>query len=661
MSGEAGQEKGRKMSGSGYRSLTQEEIDRLCQQGCIFTETAGVMVAEDFNVLLLKNVVLEGEVTIGSFAGRSVPSICNAVLRNVSVGNGCIIRNIGSHIANADIRDGAVIENTGVIECRGESSFGNGVEVSALNEAGGREMLITELTSAQEAYLSVLHRGNRKLCERLREMAQAFADTRKSNRLTISEKAVIRNVRRIENVNIGPCATIDGASKLKEGAVCSSEESPTTIGSDVIAEDFIIARGANVSDGAMVSRSFIGEGTKIGKQFSCEQSLMFANCEGMHSEVCSLFAGPYSVTHHRSTLLIAAMTSFYNAGSGTNQSNHMYKLGPVHQGILERGCKTGSFSYLLWPSRVGAFTAVMGKHYANFDSSDLPFSYVSEEGGKSTLIPGMNLFTVGTTRDADKWLKRDRRKHEDKLDLVVFDVLSPYTGAKMIRGHEILSSLQAESDKKQEYVKHNGILIKRLLLRTCGRYYRMALDMYLGDIILGRLEESSFEELKDDIARLEKSADDMGDWVDMCGMLCAGKRMKKLVADIAEGKIKSLDELAQALREIHGHYREDAFCWALSAYGKLRGGSLLDNFDQNLQALADAWKKASLKFFNMVKGDASKEFEDFSKTGFGIDGGVEEDFEAVRGRIESNSVVQGLEGRIRQINERHQKISSKLR
>ena len=30
--------------------------------------------------------------------------------------------------------------------------------------------------------------------------------------------------------------------------------------------------------------------------------------------------------------------------------------GATAQGILERGCKTGSFSYLLWPCRVGAFS-----------------------------------------------------------------------------------------------------------------------------------------------------------------------------------------------------------------------------------------------------------------------------------------------------------------
>ena len=34
----------------------------------------------------------------------------------------------------------------------------------------------------------------------------------------------------------------------------------------------------------------------------------------------------------------------------------MYKLGPIHQGAMERGAKTTSDSYILWPARVGAFS-----------------------------------------------------------------------------------------------------------------------------------------------------------------------------------------------------------------------------------------------------------------------------------------------------------------
>ena len=80
----------------------------------------------------------------------------------------------------------------------------------------------------------------------------------------------------------------------------------------------------------------------------------------------------------------------------------MYKLGPVHQGIIERGSKTGSDSYILWPGKIGAFTMVLGRHYGNPDTSEHPFSYLIDDNGKSVLMPAQNLFSVGTTRDVEK-------------------------------------------------------------------------------------------------------------------------------------------------------------------------------------------------------------------------------------------------------------------
>ena len=51
----------------------------------------------------------------------------------------------------------------------------------------------------------------------------------------------------------------------------------------------------------------------------------------------------------------------------------MYKLGPIHQGTMERGAKTTSDSYILWPARVGTFSLVMGRHVNHADTSNLPF------------------------------------------------------------------------------------------------------------------------------------------------------------------------------------------------------------------------------------------------------------------------------------------------
>ena len=267
---------------------------------------------------------------------------------------------------------------------------------------------------------------------------------------------------------------------LEEGTIISRKEAPVFVGEGVIAKKFIILSGSRVDSGAMIDKSFVGQGVKMGKQFSAENSLFFANCEAFHGEACSLFAGPYTVTHHKSTLMIASLFSFFNAGSCTNQSNHMYKLGPVHQGVLERGSKTGSFAYLLLPSIVGAYTVIMGKHYANFDTSDFPFSYITEEKGKSELTPAMNIFTVCTRSDSEKWPTRDRRKDPEKLDLIHFDLFSPYIVSRIVNGINILNDLADKTPKTQDYVNYKGINIHRLLLKTARKYYEMALKVYIG-------------------------------------------------------------------------------------------------------------------------------------------------------------------------------------
>lgn len=147
----------------------------------------------------------------------------------------------------------------------------------------------------------------------------------------------------------------------------------------MIARDFIISSGSRVDGGTIIERCFVGQACHLDHGYSASDSLFFSNCRGENGEACAVFAGPYTVTHHKSTLLIAGMFSFMNAGSGSNQSNHMYKLGPIHQGIVERGAKTTSDSYVLWPAKVGPFSLIVGRHYKHSDTSNLPFSYLIEK------------------------------------------------------------------------------------------------------------------------------------------------------------------------------------------------------------------------------------------------------------------------------------------
>ena len=653
---------------SEYKPVTKEQIEILQKNGCRADDWSSVYAGEGFDPSRVDDTVFKGEVRIGSLQGevetpegvRTQCSIYGANLNNVTIGDNCLVRNIHSWIMNMDIGSGVVIVNLGRLVCTGETSFGNGSELEVLNEGGGRELKITTETSAQIGYLSVLYRHNKNLIEKLDSLAGDFAEQSKSSRGYVGDHATITNSGRITNVNIGAYALIGGISTLENGTVVSTREAPTKVTNGVTAEDFIFQQGCRVSDRAVLSRVLVGEGSKIGSQFSSENSVFFANSQGFHSEAVALFAGPYTVTHHKSTLLIAGLFSFYNAGSGTNQSNHMYKLGPVHQGILERGCKTGSFSYMLWPSRVAPFTAIIGKHYSNFDVPDFPFSYIDEDNGRSVLIPCMNFFTVGTFRDGEKWPLRDSRTSKNPLDKIIFDVLSPYTGQKMIRGRAILEDLYEKTDRKQEFVTFNGINIKRLLLRTCKRYYSMALNKYLGDIVVKRVKKLKPSSLKDIFEYDREGLTEETEWIDAAGLLCTQKRLQELISDIEKGDLDTFQKVHNAFDAVYSAYDADEWNWFLNTYKALKGNELSGESEERIKAFLSEWRDASVKIYNMVITDAEKEFDDSVKIGFGIDGNREEDFKAVRGECENNSFVKNIRGLITEVEKNHTAISSLL-
>jgi len=642
-----------------WRALAADEIAALEANGCCADDWAAVEVYDGFRPEFVADCTFSGEkVRLGVFADRvAFPGgsmqggVYDCHIHNSSIACGSLVRNVGT-LANYDVQPGALIDDCGLITVDGETAFGNGVEVEVFNEGGGRELRIFERLSAQIAYLAACYRHRPQLVAALDKIAGDFAASRKSDRGSIGVGARVRNCSTIKNVRIGESADVDGAMLLEDGTICSCKDAPTTVGAGVIAKRFIIGTGSTVDGRAIVTDSFIGQACQIGRQFSAEGCAFFANGQAFHGEAVSLLGGPYTVTHHKSTLLIACMLSFYNAGSATNQSNHMYKLGPVHQGILERGSKTGSGSYLLWPARVGPFTAVMGKHYANFDSRDMPFSYVTAEKEGSVLSPAVNLFTVGTKRDGDKWPSRDGRTDPDMLDLIHFPVFSPLTIGRCMNGLAILSQLYADAPRERQYVSHGGIKIKRLLCRTAKKHYTAAIQTYLGEKLADRLESG---------ASLEPTGlEGAEDWVDVLGMLAPQSQVESLCTAIETGEVADLADLETRLRAIHAAYDEYEWNWvckAWSGFSAKKAPAAMT--DDERKAAITTWQKSAVKLNNMILGDAKKEFDIQTRLGFGIDGDEsvrDADFEAVRGTPDENKFVRQIRQESEAITARAEKL-----
>ena len=634
-----------------YRKLTPEEVHSLEQQSCLSDDWNKVEVAQDFTTDYVHHTRFSGSVRLGVFEKdfvmpggiRKHSGLRHVTLHNVTVGDNCCIENIQNYIANYEIGCDTFIENVDVIMVDGQSTFGNGVEVSVLNETGGREVPINDKLSAHQAYIMALYRHRPELIARMRGIVDFYANKHASDVGSIGDKVKIVNTGSILNVRIGDCCHVCGASRLSNGSINSNEAAPVHIGHGVICDDFIISSGSDVDDGAMLSRCFVGQACKLGHNYSASDSLFFSNCQGENGEACAIFAGPFTVTHHKSTLLIAGMFSFMNAGSGSNQSNHMYKLGPIHQGTLERGAKTTSDSYILWPARVGAFSLVMGRHVTHSDTSNLPFSYLIEQNNTTYLVPGVNLRSVGTIRDAQKWPKRDKRTDPNKLDLINYNLLSPYTVQKMFKGREILLNLRKASGELSDIYSFHSTKIRNSALVKGIRFYEIAIHKFLGNSVIKRLENIDFKSDEEIRARLRPdTSTGGGEWVDISGLIAPKSEVDALISGIETGSINRLKDINAEFARMHANYYTYEWTWA---YGKLEKfyGIHPDAITAvDVIGIVNKWKEAVVGLDRMIYEDAKKEFSLASMTGFGADGTQAEkelDFEQVRGDFESNPFV----------------------
>ncbi|KPK34968.1 MAG: hypothetical protein AMJ65_17745, partial [Phycisphaerae bacterium SG8_4] len=282
-----------------HRPISDEQIDQLIAQGCTCDDWSKVLVAPGFRAETVRSTRFSGEVKLGVFekqvsffGGVSAPTgISNATIHNCTVGDNVYVSRVRNYIANYVIEDDAVIDNIDLLAVEGESSFGNGLEVAVVNEAGGREIPIYDQLSAQTAYVLAFYRHRPAVIEDLRKMIADYAASVTRSAGLVGKGARVINCRIIKNVKVGPAAVVEAVNKLDDGSINSCPEDPVYIGPGVFAEHFIACSGSKITDGTIIYKCFIGQGTVLSRQYSAENSVFFANCGGFHGEACAVFAG----------------------------------------------------------------------------------------------------------------------------------------------------------------------------------------------------------------------------------------------------------------------------------------------------------------------------------------------------------------------------------
>ena len=590
-----------------YRPLTSEEIEVLKQNNCWAEDWTSVNVGENFKPNFMHRVMLYGEVNIGGFDKNVEVSqgfvkhsgINNATLRNVTIGDDCLIENIGNFINNYTIGDDCYISNISTLETTEGATYGEGNLVSVLNEVGeGNVILFSDLNSQLAAFM-VKHFSDKELKERIRQLIKTDIDTKMPERGRIGNNVKIINTKEITNCVINDFCEVNGASRLSDCTLLGSIHGNVYIGTGVIAENSIIAEGASVINSVKIQDCFVGEACQLSNGFTASASVFFANSYMSNGEACAAFCGPFTASHHKSSLLIGGMFSFYNAGSATNFSNHAYKMGPMHWGILERGSKTASGAYLLMPATLGTFSVCFGKLMHHPNTRNLPFAYLIADGDKMFLIPGRNITTVGLYRDIKKWPKRDLRAMENRKSIVNFDWLSPYSVGEVLKGKKILENLrEVTGDNVSQYLYHEYIIPSSSLHKGI-KYYDIALRIYMG-AVLKRV-------LKLDPAITPPTTHiGEGDWDDLSGLLLPVSEEQRIIDDLKDGTISDILTLLKRFEDINANYRDYQWAWTHKM--------VCDYYHIDEITLEDAnrihedYIKARRSWIAEIKKDAEKEF-----------------------------------------------------
>ena len=567
------------------RNLTEKEITILTNQGCIAEDWSTIQVKDGFTPQYISNVEFYGQVTLGVFQkdvevapGFSKHSgIRYATLRNVVIGDNCLI------------------EHVGTINTITGATFGQGTVISVLNEVGDGNVMIFDGLNSQLASLMVKYEHDKEFTQAVRSMIQKKIELTSQPITTIGDDVRITHTTAIINCHISDGCKIDGALRLQDCTLKSMPGATVKIGVGVIAENSVIYNGSSVLNNAKLENCFVGEACVITDGFTAESSLFFANCYMSNGEACAAFCGPFSASHHKSSLLIGGMFSFYNAGSATNFSNHAYKMGPMHWGVLDRGTKTASGSYILMPAHIGTFSVCFGKLMHHPDTRKLPFSYLIAYGDEMYLIPGRNLTTVGLYRDIRKWPKRDKRPDEARNSVVNFDWLSPFSVGGIMVAKRTLEGLREISGDVATYNFHDYV-IKNSSLKKGIKYYDIALRIYMGAV------------MKRHILEVPRSSVGTGKWSDLSGLLIPVTEEERIVEAIKSGELNSIAAIREEFITANRNYSEYRWAWSYRLIREYYGieGEITQ---ADAERVMEDYITARRAWIAEIRKDAVKEFE----------------------------------------------------
>ena len=250
-----------------YRHLTGEEISVLESNSCWAEDWNRVMVDEDYRPYNFHRVIFYGDIRLGKFEKmvevakgfEKHSGINDATLRNVTVGDDCLIEKVGNFINNYTIGDDCYISNICTMETTEGATYGEGHMVSVLNEMGDGNVILFHDLNSQLAAFMVKHFNDKLLKDKLTRLINEEIRFTQPERGTIGNSVKIINSKEITNTVVKDDCEINGASRLSDCTILSMKDASVYIGTGVICENSIISNGCSITNSVKMQDCFVGE------------------------------------------------------------------------------------------------------------------------------------------------------------------------------------------------------------------------------------------------------------------------------------------------------------------------------------------------------------------------------------------------------------------
>ena len=547
-----------------YRKLTDDEIALLEDNNCRAEDWESVNVSDDFNPAYLCDVVFYGEINLGYFDRNIEVSpgflkhsgIYRATLRNVTVGDNCLIEHVNNYVNNYTIGDNCYISNIATLETSEGATYGQGNIISAGSPSGeGNIMLFTRLSS-QLAALMMKYSHDKELREVLRNLVREDIDAQQPERGIIGEGVKIVNTGEITNTILGDYCEVNGAARLSDTTVMGTADASVFIGTGVICENSVISDGASLLNSAIVTDCFVGEACKISNGFTAGQSVIFANSSLSKGEASAAFCGPFTTSHHKNSLLTGSVFSLNNTG---------------HDDITQ--CP---------------------------DMCNLPFSRLTTQGDTTFLEPAFHITTAAHYYDIRKWARRDMRAQSTPKSIVNFDWLSPFSVSEIIKAKKKLEDLREISGEDASNYRFHEFIIRAADLQKGIRNYDMALRIYMG-AVLERVQR------RDPELNEPETDTGLGKWDNLAGLLLPASEERQMVEDIKDGTLESIDAILRRFNEINAEYRNYQWVWTYRLILNYYGLTELTPDDADM--IRDNCLKARRVWTEEIRQDAEREYQ----------------------------------------------------